>query len=326
MTVAISFVSRRRAEDAPTGTAVDDQPHKESADSDKGERDSGDQQGESSNETNAEKRPSDQSGDGTEQGEQTDGQPESSETSQRERPAAEGESKQSDHLTTQRSQRDSGESQSEESSEQSTEWPSSQLLEHSNRAKPLNVLQELPDLLGGLVGALKLVFYVVAGAFVLFLLWKHREQPVAALQDILRQLRLWLAGLKGKGETHDTMEAESAVAVPRYRRFHDFTDPFSTDKHSQVSPAELVRYTFESFEAWVRDRGTARTPDQTPLELVRIAVDPGSTLHTEARRLVKLYNHVAYSEGNVSRTAVEPLRSLWSLLASVSHGEYTETA
>jgi hypothetical protein len=75
-----------------------------------------------------------------------------------------------------------------------------------------------------------------------------------------------------------------------------------------------VRHTFEAFEAWARDGGHPRSPDETPAELVRAATAPQTPLSDEARRMVRLYSEVAYASGAVSRESVDGLRGIWELM------------
>ena len=51
---------------------------------------------------------------------------------------------------------------------------------------------------------------------------------------------------------------------PMWRRFADFSDPFAAGTAGRYPPEELVRYTFEALEAWARDNGQPRLPEQTP--------------------------------------------------------------
>jgi hypothetical protein len=134
-----------------------------------------------------------------------------------------------------------------------------------------------------------------------------------AISDILRMLRELFGGRRAAG---GEAEDEKAAAKARPRSFSEFRDPFATGQHSQISPEELVRYTFAAFEAWANDRGRPRSPDCTPLELVNIAVESKTPLHTEARKLVRLYGEVAYASRRVPRGAAEELREVWQLMRS----------
>jgi hypothetical protein len=209
----------------------------------------------------------------------------------------------------------SGRSQSPEaknSDEKQSESNGSSSPTVSALKKPLEMVQSVTNTFRGF-GWLKWLFYIVAGAILLVAIWKHRAQIMQAISDILRMLRELFGGRRAaEGEAED----EKAVAKARPRSFAEFRDPFATGQHSQISPEELVRYTFAAFEAWANDHGRPRSPDCTPLELVNAAVEPKTPLHTEARKLVRLYGEVAYASRKVSRAAADELREVWQLMRS----------
>jgi hypothetical protein len=163
----------------------------------------------------------------------------------------------------------------------------------------------------------KWVFYFIIGLCILIFVWRNFSQISNSLAELLRQLREVLARLFGGGRlagaADGTGDGSSEQNVP-LPKFHDFQNPFTTGRHEQLSPQELVRYTFEAFEAWARDTGHPRTPDQTPHELVRDAIAPQSPMHTEARRMAQLYSETAYGTGAVSREAASGLRRIWSMM------------
>ena len=170
--------------------------------------------------------------------------------------------------------------------------------------------------LGGLPNLLKWAFYIAAGLFIAFLIWKNRKEIFQAVADILRQLREVFAALFGRGrlEATDDTDDQSPAAGARHRPFSEFQDPFTSGWHRKVPPDELVRYTFEAFEAWARDRGCPRSLDQTPYELIRRAVPPEEPMYAEARSMVRLYNEAAYATGTISPESADGLREIWSLM------------
>jgi hypothetical protein len=165
-------------------------------------------------------------------------------------------------------------------------------------------------------GILKMALYAILAVVVLLLVWRYRQDIVNAVADILRALRELLARLFG-GRTLATFSAseeKTTAAHERQRSFAEFRDPFVAGNERRMPPEELVRYTFEAFEAWCRDGGCPRSPDQTPAELVRDAVPPKTELFDEARRMVRLYSEVAYAAGTVTRESADGLRELWRLM------------
>src|SRR4029079_3485696 len=139
-----------------------------------------------------------------------------------------------------------------------------------------------------------------------------------AISDILRMLRELFGGRRTTAEHADD---EKAAAGPRPRSFAEFRDPFLSGQHGQMPPEELVRYTFAAFEAWANARGRPRTPDCTPQELLGAAFEPRTPLHTEARKLVRLYGELAYASRRVPRAAAEELRAVWQLMRSSGTAE-----
>jgi hypothetical protein len=187
----------------------------------------------------------------------------------------------------------------------------------------VDAIRNVSSSLGGLFGVLKILFYVAAAVFVGFCVWKYRQQIMRALSDILRMLRELFGGRRTAAGEDD---GEDSTVRPRPRSFSEFRDPFLTGQHGQMPPEELVRYTFAAFEAWANDRGRPRTPDCTPLELMTAAVEPKTPLHSEARKLVRLYGELAYASRRVPRQAADELREIWQLMRSTSAGDINAAA
>lgn len=177
----------------------------------------------------------------------------------------------------------------------------------------------LQTLTGSIGAVLKLLLYAALAVGIAYFAWRRWPAIVQAFKEIMQMLRDLLARLFGgkpSGIGAAEEEAAGAAAIPR-RTFAEFTDPFLSGRDRQASPVELVRYTFEAFEAWSGDRGQPRSLDQTPQEFLRLAAPPASPLHEEARRMVRLYSEAAYASGKVSREAAAGLRQLWHLMQSV---------
>jgi hypothetical protein len=308
-------------ENAPTGDAADNRSHDESADGQDGQRTSnGQQQGDHNQQHQSGDQSSDSAtsqSDAGQSNEHSDGQTGESQNSESAESSDGGDSTQSGD---QSSDETSGDSQSSDDANRSGSSDGNRtsrfLPEHKNQFDPVETLQNLPNLAGGLAGLLKAIFYLVAGGAVLYLMWKHRGQLLAALVELIQSLRELLAKLFGRQVTAvaGDDQVESAASRPSRRPFSEFRDPFASGDARRIPAAELVRYTFEAFEAWSAERGHPRTPDQTPHELVRAAVEPSTTMYTEAGRLVRAYNELAYAGGKVSSESADQLRTLWQLM------------
>jgi Domain of unknown function (DUF4129) len=186
---------------------------------------------------------------------------------------------------------------------------------HSGDKKPFELPKIPQPSLSGLAGLLKLLFYAAVVILAAVFFWRNRRALAQAVRDILRQLRELVARLFGR-QPDDSQVSDELFkkADRRPRTFADFRNPFATGEHRRLAPEELVRYTFEAFEAWARDTGHPRSPDQTPAELVRLATEPQTPLREAARHMARLYSAAAYAPGHITPAAAESLRELWSLI------------
>ena len=206
----------------------------------------------------------------------------------------------------------------EPSSEPTKQEESNQAPSTPHSAQAIEAIQNVSSSLGGLAGALKIIFYAIVALLLGFVVWKYRQQILHALADILRELRALSRGRTADGVVD---EKTASSSQPRRSSFNDFRDPFSAGQHNRMAPEELVRYTFAAFEAWANDRGRTRTPDCTPHELVGLAVDPDMPMHKKAKHLVRLYGEVAYASRRIPRESVNELRELWQMMRSTESRE-----
>ncbi len=188
--------------------------------------------------------------------------------------------------------------------------------------KPDNPPLRFPQihLSGGLFGLLKFLVYIVLGCAGLYWLWKNWSRVVEGFRLFLQELRdLWarLFGGKPAGK-EETTEEEKPAAKPE-RPFADYVDPFSAGLAARYAPAELVRHTFEATEAWARENGCRREPDQTPLEFAARIGDQVESLRAGAVALARLYCQAAYAPGTLAAEGLAPLADYWRRLRA-SHG------
>jgi hypothetical protein len=157
---------------------------------------------------------------------------------------------------------------------------------------------------------LKWAFYAAVAGLILWWLIFHWRTLLDWLQALLNGWReLWQILFGRQKAADDAARAET----PR-KSFAEYPDPFAGGLAGRWSPVELVRYSFEAFEAWARDHDWPREPDQTVYEFAgRIAahVEP---LATPARTLAELYSWAAYSPRTLPASSVEHIRGFWQAL------------
>lgn len=163
--------------------------------------------------------------------------------------------------------------------------------------------------------ALRWLFFVVMVVVAVVLLWRYRADIASAWRKFVTELRaLWnrLFGGKPKTTTHETESA--ATTGVKHASFAQFSDPFGSGNASRMSPDQLIRYSFQALEAWSRDNGCPREPEQTPHEFVRQVAAFDASLKEDTRVLADLYCQVAYATGSITGVQAARLRGLWKKL------------
>jgi hypothetical protein len=201
--------------------------------------------------------------------------------------------------------------QPEQSKSESSQSKSGSGQSQAEPSQPTNTLKppDLSAISDSLAALFKWIFYGAIVVIALWWSWNHREQLLAWLQALLTGWRdLW--GLLGRKSPMQ----EIVPPAPRHKSFYDYADPFASGAAGQYSPAELVRYSFEAFEAWARDHGWPREADQTAYEFVRQVGGHATEVAKPARTLADLYSRAAYAPGTLPASSVEHLRALWDTL------------
>ena len=183
-----------------------------------------------------------------------------------------------------------------------------------DRGKPPSAPRFSPPALSAwAVTLFKWVFY--AAIIVLAAWWLRRNWAavLAALRDFWKGWREFWHNLFGRKRERSDEAAEAAQDGRQslQRSFADFADPFAAGRAARCSPEELVEYTFLALEAWAREHGCARQPDQTPHEFARSVGERAASLADAARRLADWYCQVAYGSGALPASSIDHVRQVW---------------
>jgi Domain of unknown function (DUF4129) len=173
-----------------------------------------------------------------------------------------------------------------------------------------------PNSSGSLLGRMLASFasffkWLIYGAIVVaacILAWRHWPQIRRALDQ------LWAELLKLFGWRREQREAAAEGQAPPLAAevpFSAYANPFFSGAAGGMSPAQLVRYTFEALEAWSREQVVARRPEQTPLEFAQELSRREPALAKDVTSAAELYVRVAYARRNPSRESVDALERLW---------------
>jgi uncharacterized protein DUF4129 len=192
--------------------------------------------------------------------------------------------------------------------------------EEESDQQPSFSFQKLFSGLIGILGAiLKWLFYIVVLLIALYWLVRSWKTVMAAWAQFLKELAEFWRRLFGGKPTPDEETVAEEERKPAPRPFADFADPFTTGMASRYSPDELVKYTFEAVEAWARENGFPRGPEQTPHEFARQLAGAAKPLEGNSRTLADLYCYVAYAPGRLRAERTKALAQLWQQLRSGTH-------
>jgi Domain of unknown function (DUF4129) len=142
--------------------------------------------------------------------------------------------------------------------------------------------------------------------------WARRL--LAALDAFWQKLFGWWTPRPAKAEQELPMEPTPTPPRP----FATYSNPFRDGSAGRRSTEELVRLTFEALEAWGREHGLARQPEETPLEFTRRLGQDVPPLESEAGTMGNLYVRAAYAPGQMPENCRESLRQFWDRLETVA--------
>jgi hypothetical protein len=174
--------------------------------------------------------------------------------------------------------------------------------------------------------ALKWIVLAILGLIILFFLLRGGLRYLAHFTEWARQLlealrRFWegLFGTPQRGRR--TGRGFASVPEPTHRPFSDYGNPFQSGRANRMTPAELVRYTFEALEAWADERDHARRLDESPIEFTGRLLAELPVLGRDVQAVGVLYARVLYAPGELPAGWNETLRSFWNRLSAMPSGE-----
>ena len=177
-----------------------------------------------------------------------------------------------------------------------------------------------PQIVSWPPGLLTWAFQAILAAAAVYALWRWRREVLEALRQSLRQWREFWQRLWAKTRKRATAE-DAGPNQPQgtpLAAFSAFVDPFAEGSSQCYTPEELVRYTFAALEAWARQRGSPRQPDQTPDEFARRLAVGDPPLAEPVRYLANVYAQAAYAPQALRKVKAAPLEELWRYLRSTT--------
>jgi hypothetical protein len=219
-----------------------------------------------------------------------------------------------------RQSKQGGDAKDGDRQEQGNDEPDQEAGEASSTAPPPPV--PLPEVASFFVNLLK---WIVIGAIALAIAFMVGRAFLRFLANFTLWARGLLDGFQGlwnrlRAWWHKALP-EAALDEPEPARaprpFAAYPDPFLSGEAAQMTPAQLVRYTFDALGAWAHERGLERFVGETPLEFAeRLGVEMPA-LEQPALDLANLYVGLAYARRKPTAERAQQLRGFWQLLVDL---------
>jgi hypothetical protein len=178
-------------------------------------------------------------------------------------------------------------------------------------------------LLSSVAPVLKWIVFAVLAIVVIVFLLRGGLRYLANFFDwarrLLESLRAFWDSLFGGRRAEAAGEGgEFEERRAPLRPFASYGNPFHTGQADGMSPAELVRYSFEALEAWAFEHDLARMADETPIEFAdRVGAD-APALEADAKRLAALYARVLYAKGGLPANWRAVVERFWAKLEAAA--------
>jgi chromate transport protein ChrA len=135
--------------------------------------------------------------------------------------------------------------------------------------------------------------------------------------DFFQAIMALLAGLFGFDWGKKPPKVDADVAdeqAPPPRPFSSYANPFGAGLDHQLTPDDLIMYSFEAFEAWAYEHELARLPHETPMEFASRVGQERTALGPDAARLVGYFGSIVYGQQKFGSEVLPPLRRFWQAL------------
>ena len=186
----------------------------------------------------------------------------------------------------------------------------------SQNTPPPASTPELPSL-GALGQLIQVLFWIVAGGFMLFYLMKNYRTLWKSLREMISGFLTWLSGIFAgtAREQLDTKEKPTEQPERTHPPFSSFRDPFASK--SQMSIQELINYSFSALESLGQELGIERKEDQTPNEFSQTMAQHITPLGQSTLRLGNHYSLAAYAPALLNPNCIKDLQTFWQQLSIV---------
>jgi len=176
-------------------------------------------------------------------------------------------------------------------------------------------LPSLSPLANSIYPWLKILFWFVAAAGLIWPLLRYRVVILTALQRAWVAFRNFIAELLGffRPAAKTPQPMPRTVGVPPFKMFKN---PFLTGGDRIWPREELIIYSYDALQSWVMEQEAKQGSPQTPREFCRQLGEEMPEAANALEHLALVYGHVAYGGSVPKNYHPEHLRLLWDYMSS----------
>lgn len=180
--------------------------------------------------------------------------------------------------------------------------------------QPERPMPHLPPAANAVYPWVKVLFWLVAAAILVWLLFRYRAAIAMAWRSVWAALQKLIADLLGwlRPKSATSQPASKSVAGPSFKTFKN---PFLTGGDRVWPPEKLIVYSYEALQSWATEAGAPSGSPQTPREFCRQLGEEMPEAAAALEHLAYLYGHVAYGASVPGQYQPEHLRVLWNFMS-----------
>lgn len=282
-----------------TNTEQNSQPSQNQSQQNQSSQSANDSSSDSSPPSESKSEASDSSDDGSKSGEQDSSKAESDSANESESSKNESaeQSKQNSDQSKPNNEQSRPQSENQNQNANQQEEPlSARTKPPPNRSPPLSGVFSV------IAGMLKWLIFLGLFVFIAIFIFRNLDAIMA-----------WWDSLFAEEDRETTSQLPSAKKLKPEtppRPFSSFRNPVG-----DPDPRKVVVVTFQALEAWCREQGVERSPDETPSEFVRRVAVQFPSLGQSAIQVVDAYNRIVYGRAAAAKDDVEAASSVWQVFA-----------
>lgn len=282
-----------------TNTEQNSQPSQNQSQQNQSSQSANESSSDSSPPSESKSEASNPSDDGSKSSEQDSSKAESDSANESESPKNESadQSKQNSDQSKQNNEQSRPQSENQNQNANQQEEPlSARTKPPPNRSPPLSGVFSV------IAGMLKWLIFLGLFAFIAIFIFRNLDAIMAWWDSLFAE--------EDRETTSQLPSAKKAKPETPPRPFSSFRNPVG-----DPDPRKVVVVTFQALEAWCREQGVERSPDETPSEFVRRVAVQFPSLGQSAIQVVDAYNRIVYGRAAAAKDDVEAASSVWQVFA-----------